>query len=502
MRLIARCALVSACIVGGSEPAPSQDEAGLALFNGRDLQGWVNVNCAPETWSVRDGMIHSTGKPICELRTARMYENFILELEYKHLEPKGNAGVFIWGDALTARGQPFVRAIEVQVLDDRNTENYTSHGDVFAIHGARMTPDRPHPGGWMRSLPSERRARPAGEWNHYRITARNGTVKLAVNGKEVSGGYDITPRKGYIHLESEGGVVLYRNLWLKELPSAGTLAPEQIAQQDEGFVPLYTGTDFRGWQYPTGHEGHWVSKDWVIAYDGKSSANEKDLWTEKSFGDVVLMADWRWTAAGPVEENAALPIGIEGAELPAGTRTSIAHALSATSPREWRRAILTKRGGRLTLAIDGQSVFQDVAGSGATPRGRIALRHDGRPVEFASIFVKELDKAGHSAGRGSPAEAPTMNAVLWSATLGAISGFLTRPCCVLPAALSLAGVGSAGVSATLVAHRGPLLGASAMLLAFSMWINFRREGGRCNRSLAVSSAVLAFGFAAGWFGVW
>ena len=142
----------------------------MPLFNGRNLDGWVNVNCAPDTWTVRDGMIHSSGKPICELRTARMFENFILELEYQHLDPQGNAGVFIWGDALTATGQPFVRAIEVQVLDGRNTDNYTSHGDVFAIHGARMTPDRPHPGGWMRSLPSERRARPAGEWNHYRIT--------------------------------------------------------------------------------------------------------------------------------------------------------------------------------------------------------------------------------------------------------------------------------------------------------------------------------------------
>ena len=220
MRTITAVALAASLLLSSTP----QDEPGFVpLFNGRNLDGWVNVNCAPTTWSVRDGMINSTGKPICELRTARMFENFILELEYQHLDPQGNAGVFIWGDALTAPGQPFVRAIEVQVLDGRNTDNYTSHGDVFAIHGARMTPDRPHPGGWMRSLPSERRARPAGEWNHYRITAQNGTLKLAVNGKEVSGGYDITPRKGYIHLESEGGRVLYRNLRVKELPPAAAL---------------------------------------------------------------------------------------------------------------------------------------------------------------------------------------------------------------------------------------------------------------------------------------
>jgi len=71
----------------------------------------------------------------------------------------------------------------VQVLDGRNSPGaYSSHGDVFAIQGATMVPDRPHPGGWMRSLPSEDRARPAGEWNHYRVECKDGRVSLAVNG--------------------------------------------------------------------------------------------------------------------------------------------------------------------------------------------------------------------------------------------------------------------------------------------------------------------------------
>ena len=368
-----------------------QDTLEMApLFNGRDLSGWVNVNCAPETWSVRDGVILSSGKPICELRTDRMYENFILELEYRHLEPGGNAGLFIWGDALTTRGQPFVRAIEVQILDGRNTEWYTSHGDVFAIHGAKLTPDRPHPRGAMRSLPSERRARPAGEWNHYRVTARDGTVKLAVNGKEVSGGTDISPRKGYIHLESEGGVVEYRNLRIKELPSAATLPPEHVAQAGEGFVTLYTGTDFRGWQYPSGHTGHWVSKDWIIAYDGKSEAEDKNLWTERTFDDVVIVADWKRgdTAAD------TMPIAIAGVEFPAHARDAISRALAPTGEKpDWHRAIVTKRRGRLTVDIDGQSVLQDLALPGGASRTRIGLRHEGRPTEFANIFGREAASA-------------------------------------------------------------------------------------------------------------
>ncbi len=375
-----------------SQSAPQSDAGFAPLFDGRTLDGWVNVNCAPDTWTVRDGMIYSTGKPICELRTAKMYENFVLELEYQHLDKEGNAGVFIWGDAITARGQPFVRAIEVQILDGRNTENYTSHGDVFAIHGARMTPDRPHPGGWMRSLPTERRGRPAGEWNHYRITAQNGTIKLAVNGKEVSGGYDVSPRKGYIHLESEGGRVLYRNLRIKELPPAATLAPDQIARADEGFVSLYTGLNFNGWEVPSGHEGHWVSKDWTIAYDGRSSAANKDLSSERRYGDVSVIADWRWMDDAAAT-TVALPIAFGGVEWPDGVRSSIARALAGTAKEQWRRAQLTKRQGRLTILIDGETIVNDVPAPGADRPSPIVLKHDGpssRVCEHLCQFAEHL----------------------------------------------------------------------------------------------------------------
>ena len=93
----------AACGAGASAHAPE----GVPLFNGKDLTGWHNINCAPGTWSVKDGAIHSTGAPICELRTERMYENFVLDVEWMHLTPKGNAGVFIWADPLPRAGSRF-----------------------------------------------------------------------------------------------------------------------------------------------------------------------------------------------------------------------------------------------------------------------------------------------------------------------------------------------------------------------------------------------------------
>ena len=67
------------------------------LFNGQDLAGWVNVNTAPDTWRVQDGLLICRGKPIGVMRTDRQYENFILHSEWMHLEPGGNSGTVIFG---------------------------------------------------------------------------------------------------------------------------------------------------------------------------------------------------------------------------------------------------------------------------------------------------------------------------------------------------------------------------------------------------------------------
>jgi hypothetical protein len=373
--------------------APSvqaQDDGFVTLFDGRTLDGWVNINCAPDTFGVRDGVITVTGVPICEIRTPRMYENFVLELEYQHQKPMGNAGVFVWADALPARGQPFLRAIEVQVLDGRNSETYTSHGDVFAIHGAVLTPDRPHPNGSMRSLPSERRAKGPGEWNHYRITANKGTIKLAVNGKEVSGGYDISPRKGYIALESEGAPTLFRNIRIKELPSAGALDPSQVATAYEGHTALYDGVSFTGWQPPRDEASRWRTNDWTMAYESTTAAPGKPLTSAGTWGDVEIIADWRWvdeqepaaTQSTPAMAARMLP-GVRAVVMPqAGA------AMQAAG--KWNRVVQRIVGDRLTVSVNGQVVSDAVLQEGLPARGRIALVPAGRKVEFANILVKPL----------------------------------------------------------------------------------------------------------------
>jgi hypothetical protein len=267
-------AVVSLVVAAAAVAAEPDKDGFVPLFNGKDLTGWVPVNVHPKTFYVKDGEIVTTGQPIGYMRTEKQYENFVLEMEWMHVnkDKVGNSGLFVWGDTLPVPGSPFTRGIEVQVLvnleyKDKKTGAVTasSHGDVFSIQGATCKPDRPHPTGGMRCIPSEFRAKGGGEWNHYRVTANNGTIKLAVNGKEVSGVSECKPhRKGYLALESEGAECHFRNLKIKELPSSNP-KPEEIAKADMGHKLLFNGLDLNGWDAVkdawTARGGHLVALD-------------------------------------------------------------------------------------------------------------------------------------------------------------------------------------------------------------------------------------------------
>ena len=112
------CALAILFVVGAAT-ARAQDGF-KPMFNGKDLTGWHNVNCAPGTFFVKDNMIITTGKPTGYLRTDKQYENFIAEFEWLHApSPKGsvgNSGFFVWADPIPALGTGYTRGIEVQVL--------------------------------------------------------------------------------------------------------------------------------------------------------------------------------------------------------------------------------------------------------------------------------------------------------------------------------------------------------------------------------------------------
>jgi hypothetical protein len=206
------------------------------LFNGKDLSGWVNVNTDKDTWSVRDGMIVCTGHPIGVMRTDRQYENFILHIEWMHMEPGGNSGTFLWSEGTVPEGKRLPKGLEVQMLeldwvnlhkrDDGTLPPIAYvHGEVFGAGGLVTVPDNPR---GSRSKSIENCCKGKGQWNTYDVVAVDGVVKLSVNGKFVNGISKASVKKGYICLESEGAEIHFRNIRIMELPP-GVTSPEQTA---------------------------------------------------------------------------------------------------------------------------------------------------------------------------------------------------------------------------------------------------------------------------------
>ena len=231
MKSWTRTMLCTAAVVLCCGPAWSQDLLQVRdLFNGKDLSGWVNVNTAPDTWAVQDGMIVCSGKPIGVLRTDRQYENFVLSLEWKHLTAGGNSGVFVWSEGTVPEGKQLPKGMEIQVLEldyavqNKVTDAYV-HGEVFPTGGITTVPDNPR---GPRSKSAENRCKGKGEWNSYTAVCVDGTIKLCVNGKFVNGISKASTKKGYICLESEGAPIHFRNIRIIELPP-GITTPEQSA---------------------------------------------------------------------------------------------------------------------------------------------------------------------------------------------------------------------------------------------------------------------------------
>ncbi len=364
--LVSFSLLASLC----TNPAICADEQEFKpLFNGKDLRGWVLVNTPPQTWSVKDEMLICTGKPIGEIRTERMYQNFILEVEWRHMVPKGNSGIFIWADDITAKGVPFHRSVEVQVLENAygQGDGHTTHGDIFPIHGATMTPVNGR--GGSRAFPTEDRSKPSPEWNHYRIECQDGRVSLAVNGKVVTRGSDASPRKGYICIESEGGIVHYRNMKLIELPDT-PVAAEHIAIANRGYRSIYTGLDLTGWNTESAAgPSHWTAQDWVLSYDGKAPTPV----------DAIL-------SSSEVLENHSFIFDIrpgKGFEsLNLCNNVLIAQNLKIG---EWHRLEGSVHDQTLTLKIDGKAVSGELAS--VNPADTLRFSPVG-PADFANIYIR------------------------------------------------------------------------------------------------------------------
>ncbi len=207
-----------------------------AKYSGKGPAGqsikWFNVNTTPETWSWKQDKLICSGNPIGVVRSEKQYENFIMHIEWMHMEPGGNSGTFIWSKAIPGENR-LPDGVEVQMLeldwvtlntrDGKKPPEAYVQGELFGVGGVKIVPDNPR---GERSKSIEHLCKPRGEWNTYDVVCVDGVVKLSVNGVFVNGISKSTQKKGHICLEAEGAEIHFRNLKIVELPRNSTAGQE------------------------------------------------------------------------------------------------------------------------------------------------------------------------------------------------------------------------------------------------------------------------------------
>ncbi|MBN2264619.1 MAG: DUF1080 domain-containing protein, partial [Candidatus Aminicenantes bacterium] len=198
----------------GLTPAEA-DEDFVALFNGRDLEGWTGDT---KGYAAENGKIvirpeFGSGN----LYTAGEYSDFTLRFEFK-LTPAANNGL---GVRAPLEGDAAYAGLEIQILEDGSPvywglRPYQYHGSVYGVVPARR--------GFLR---------PPGAWNTEEVTLEGHHVQVVVNGStvvdadldEAAAGGTIDGRdhpglqreSGRIGFLGHGSIVEFRNIRIKEL---------------------------------------------------------------------------------------------------------------------------------------------------------------------------------------------------------------------------------------------------------------------------------------------
>ncbi len=147
--------------------APDAEPGFVPLFDGKTLNGWVEVAKRGSGYQAENGMLVCPADGGGNIFTGRDYANFILRFEFR-FEEGGNNGVGI-RSPLSARAA--YEGMEIQVLDD-TAEKYQGRIKPAQYHGSiyDVIPARP---GFLKK---------AEEWNDEEITANGRRITVKLNG--------------------------------------------------------------------------------------------------------------------------------------------------------------------------------------------------------------------------------------------------------------------------------------------------------------------------------
>ena len=186
----------------------------IELFNGKDFSGWtfcMKDNPDPgQTWSVTNGVIRCTGRPSGYLRTLQNYHAYVLTVEWRFVKiaPKAdNTGVLVH---IQPPDKVWPECVQVQ-------GKHAHQGDLFLMAGAESKEHR----GMDANTPLPKHGasaeKPIGEWNTCQVICSGNNVKACINGEFMNEATACTVSSGFIGIQSEGGDIEIRKIFLKPL---------------------------------------------------------------------------------------------------------------------------------------------------------------------------------------------------------------------------------------------------------------------------------------------
>jgi hypothetical protein len=291
--------------VAATAPVADPPAGFTALFNGRDLTGWHGLpetdprelaKLSPEErakkrtadevefrkhWRVENGELVNDGQgPFAT--TDRDYGDIELRLEYRTVA-KADSGIYL-------RGTP-----QVQIWDT------TKEGGKWNVgadkgSGALWNNSPGAPG----KDPLKHADKPFGEWNALRVVQVGERTWVWLNGTPTVDGArmeNFWDRKaplqgaGPIQLQTHGGEIRWRNLYLREVPTAE--ATKLLSSHAEtGFQSVFNGKDWTGWGGPV---ENYEIVDGAIRCKPKSGGT---IYTKESYADFVVRFEFKLPPAG------------------------------------------------------------------------------------------------------------------------------------------------------------------------------------------------------------
>lgn len=431
------------------------DTPWVTLFDGETLDGWTQKGGEAE-YEVRDGAIVGTtvhGTPNSFLTTDKMYDDFILELEYK-VDPSMNSGIQIRSNSFPHYMDGRVHGYQVEI----DPSDRAWSGGIY--DEARR--------GWLNPMdgnPEAQKAFKQNEWNHYRIEAIGDTIKTWVNGVPAAHLIDDKTSSGFIALQvhsigddqKAGAKIMWRNikiltdsLWKysKESPIKPIITKNQLTidEQKNGWKLLWDGKTTEGWR--GARLDSFPDKGWVIengeltvlATGGEESAAGGDIVTVDTYGDFELRVDFKLTEGANsgikyyvdtnLNKGPGSSIGLEYQILDderhpdaklgnhEGSRTlaSLYDLIQADPNKpvnpigEWNTAYITSKNGHIEHWLNGMKVLEYERGSddlrklvaeskyakwpnfGEAEKGHILLQDHGDRVSFKNIKIRPITK--------------------------------------------------------------------------------------------------------------